>query len=247
MPEPTRQSLCCSQPEHRPTLSHQMSQRRKMQWPDRGSNPGPLAHQQMVKQETKTDSHVYNPILSSSTPVTDQSSLQNTFNSSYLAAMRVPQLPFFSGEDLKGDISFEIWKFELNCPITDGVYPDSLILHAIRKSLRCKSRDILLTLGESASPSVILNKLEGIYGNVSSNEVLFQQFYLVSQLENESVADYSVRIENLLRRATQSRPIHEIVRNEMLCAKLWNQVSQTNSRPSHWLWRTGWLSLLLRR
>ena len=29
MPEPTRQSLCCSQPEHAPTLSHQMSQGRK--------------------------------------------------------------------------------------------------------------------------------------------------------------------------------------------------------------------------
>ena len=31
MPEPTRQSLsgCCSQPEHGPTLSHQMSQGRK--------------------------------------------------------------------------------------------------------------------------------------------------------------------------------------------------------------------------
>ena len=36
MPEPTRQSLCCSQPEHGPTLSHQISQRRKMHmaWPE---------------------------------------------------------------------------------------------------------------------------------------------------------------------------------------------------------------------
>ena len=34
MPEGTRQSLCCSQPEHGPTLSHQMSQERKkhMAW-----------------------------------------------------------------------------------------------------------------------------------------------------------------------------------------------------------------------
>ena len=69
-----------------------------------------------------------------------------------------------------------------------SIYPDSLILQAIRKSLRGKSRDILLTLRESASPSIILNKLEGIYGNVSSNEVLLQRFYLESQLENESVS-----------------------------------------------------------
>ena len=133
----------------------------------------------------------------------------------------MPQLPFFSGEEQKGDVSFEVWKFELNCLIKESVYPDSLILQAIRKSLRGKSRDILLTLGESASPSIILNKLEGIYGNVSSTEVLLQQFYLESQLENESIADCSVRIENLLRRATQNRPVHEIVRSEMLWARLW--------------------------
>ena len=30
MPEPTRHSLCCSQPEHGPTLSHQMSQERNL-------------------------------------------------------------------------------------------------------------------------------------------------------------------------------------------------------------------------
>ena len=109
----------------------------------------------------------------------------------------MPQLPFFSGEEQKGDVSFEVRKFELNCLIKEYVYPDSIILQAIRKSIRGKSRDILLTLGESASPSVILSKLEGIYGNVSSNEVLLQQFYLELKLENESIADYSVRIENL--------------------------------------------------
>ena len=147
-------------------------------------NVGPVQYN--VKQ--KADNvpaypHVYNPILSSSSPLIgnnhpNQNTFQSSFNTSYLARMRVPQLPFFSGEEQKGDVSFEVWKFELNCLI---VYPDSLILQAIRKSLRGKSRDILLTLGESASPFIILNKLEGIYGNVSSNEVLLQQFYLESQ------------------------------------------------------------------
>ena len=61
---------------------------------------------------------------------------------------------------------------------------------------------------------------------------MLQQFYLVSQLENESVADYSVRIENLPRRATQNRPIHEIVRNEMLCARLWNGLRDSRLKNS---------------
>ena len=37
-----------------------------------------------------------------------------------------------------------------------------------------------------------------------------------------SVADYSIRIENLLRKATRSRIISDEIRNEMLCSKLWN-------------------------
>ncbi|MBV2113413.1 MAG: hypothetical protein KUF82_20870, partial [Candidatus Thiodiazotropha sp. (ex Ctena orbiculata)] len=148
-------------------------------------------------------------------------SFNTTLNSSYLASMRLPQLPFFSGEDQKGDVSFEVWKFELSCLIREN-YPDSLVLQSIRKNLRGKAREILLTLGETAKPSDILNKLEGIYGNVSTSEVLLQQFYIQSQGADESVADYSIRIENLLRRAVRNRSITDTVRNEMLCSKLWN-------------------------
>ena len=148
-------------------------------------------------------------------------SFKTSFNSSYLASMRLPQLLFFSGEDQKGDISFEVWKFELSCLIKEN-YPDSLILQSIRKNLRGKAREILLTLGETAKPSNILNKLEGIYGNVSTSEVLLQKFYIESQGKDESVADYSIRIENLLRKAIRSRTISDDKRNEMLCSKLWN-------------------------
>ena len=150
-------------------------------------------------------------------------SFNTTLNSSYLASMRLPQLSFFSGEDQKGDVSFGVWKFELSCLIKEN-YPDSLILQSIRKNLRGKAREILLTLGETAKPSDILNKLEGIYGNVSTSEVLLQQFYIQSQGAGESVADYSIRIENLLRRAARNRSITDTIRNEMLCSKLWNEL-----------------------
>ena len=102
-------------------------------------------------------------------------SFNTSFNSSYFASMRLPQLSFFSGEDQKGDVSFEEWKFELSCLIKEN-YPDSLILQSIRKNLRGKAREILLTLGETANPSDILNKLEGIFGNVSTSEYYFRNF-----------------------------------------------------------------------
>lgn len=143
-------------------------------------------------------------------------------NSSYLASMRMPQLPPFSGENQKGDVSFEVWKYELHCLIRDAFYPEALILQSIRKSLKGKARDILLTLAQTAKPPDILSKFEGIYGIVSSKEVLLQQFYLETQQPDESVADYSIRIENLLRRATDKKQIEESSRHEMLCSKLWN-------------------------
>ena len=66
----------------------------------------------------------------------------------------------------------------------------------------------------SAAPSDILNKLEGIYGIVSSRQIVLQQFYLVAQHDYESVADYSVRIENSLIRATVSNTLVDSLKHE---------------------------------
>lgn len=170
-----------------------------------------------VRISTEPDSDQKPPEVKTSVPTGTR-----ILDPSVLASMRIPQLPPFSGENQKGDVSFEVWKYELHCLIRDAVYPNTLILLAVRRSLKGRARDILLTVGESATPSDILAKLEGIYGNVSSSEVLLQQFYLESQKADETVADYSIRIENLLRRATQKRIISESIRNEMLCSKLWN-------------------------
>ena len=145
-----------------------------------------------------------------------------TLEQSYLAQMRIPQLPEFSGENQKADVSFEVWKFEMNCLINESVYPNSHMLQAVRKSLRGRARDILLTISQTTSPTDVLNKLDHIYGNVSSKAV--QQYYIESQREGETVADLRIRIENLLRRATQGTEIDDKLQNERLCSKLWNDL-----------------------
>ena len=80
-------------------------------------------------------------------------------------------------------------------------------------------------MDSTATPTDILSKLDDIYGIVSSRQNLLQQFYLETQQADESVADYSIRIENLLRRATVSTQLHKGERHEMLCSKLWNGLS----------------------
>ena len=68
----------------------------------------------------------------------------------------------------------------------------------------------------SAAPSDILNKLDYIYEIVSSRQIILQQFYLEAQNDHESVAGYSVRIENLLRRATVSNTLVDSVKHEVM-------------------------------
>ena len=56
-------------------------------------------------------------------------------------------------------------------------------------------------LGENASVTDILNKLDGFYGNVFSGETLIQSFYSDFQKEGESVVEYGSRLEQVLSRA----------------------------------------------
>jgi hypothetical protein len=70
------------------------------------------------------------------------------------------------------DCAFDLWRYEINCLIRNGVYPEHILLESIRKSLKGKAHTVLLHLGEDASVQDILSELEGIYGNVSSGEKL---------------------------------------------------------------------------
>ncbi|XP_060587413.1 uncharacterized protein LOC132742926 [Ruditapes philippinarum] len=132
---------------------------------------------------------------------------------------RVPKLPEFSGED-PDDCAFDLWRYEINCLIRNAVYPEHILLESIRKSLKGKARTVLLHLGEDASVQDILSELEGIYGNVSSGEKLKEKFYCAQQLPAESIADYSLRLEQLLSKSNIR--FEQSTKNEMLCNRLWS-------------------------
>ena len=84
------------------------------------------------------------------------------------------------------------------CLQKESIYPDAHILQAIRQSLKGEARDTLLTVGESATSKDVLIKLNALYGIASSNESIMQQFYLAYQKASENVAQYSIRLENIL-------------------------------------------------
>ena len=101
---------------------------------------------------------------------------------------------------------------------------------AIRSSLRGKARSSLLTLPTDATPEQIVQKLEDIYGNIYPTEKLLQQFYAATQEKGESVADYGMRLENLLQTCIDRGSISLGARDDMLTTKLWSGLSDSNLR-----------------
>ena len=81
----------------------------------------------------------------------------------------------------KHENTFEVWKLEVKSLMSMNVYSDISIVQAIWKSLRGQARNILFTLGSSAKAVDIVERLESVYGNVSSGE---EEFYTVHQEEN---------------------------------------------------------------
>lgn len=133
---------------------------------------------------------------------------------------RIPKLPQFSGENRPGDCEFEVWKYDLHCLIRGRMYPDHILHEAIRNSLKGKARTVLLHLGEWATISDIIAELEAIYGNVSTSERLKEQFYCAKQEVNESVAEYSLRLEQILTNANLN--LDKYAKNDMLRNRLWS-------------------------
>jgi hypothetical protein len=151
----------------------------------------------------------------------------NASHVAHFSAPRVPKLPEFDGNETV-DCAFDMWRYDVNCLIRNQVYPDHVILEAIRKSLKGKARTVLLHLGEGASVFDILIELEGIYGNVATGEKLKEQFYCARQEPNESVADYSVRLEHLL--CQTNLYLDKDTKNDMLRNRLWSGLRDSQLR-----------------
>ena len=132
-----------------------------------------------------------------------------------------PRIPTFSGEE-KSEVSFDVWRYEVKCLLREANYPDAVILEAVRGSLKGRARGLLLSLSFTASAKEIIGKLEGVYGNVFSNEALLQKFYMECQQPGQSVADYGLKLESILQLAVDKGQIAEASKNEMLRSKLWS-------------------------
>ena len=100
-----------------------------------------------------------------------------------------PKFSPFSGEDPKpkAEATYEAWRYEVNCTRESGDYSESMIAQAFRKSLRNPAKKVLLPLGTTADVDTIMDKLDGVFGNVAKGQSVLKEFYTAAQMESETV------------------------------------------------------------
>ena len=130
-------------------------------------------------------------------------------------AYQKPKLPIFSGEE-KSETSFDVWKLEVKCVLREGNYTGSSVLQAIRGSLKGKARSLLLSLFEHATAENIIDKLDGVHGNVYSSEALLEKCFKETQQPNQSVAEYGMKLESIIQSAVEKGDISIVAKNQML-------------------------------
>lgn len=166
------------------------------------------------------------------------------------ATYSTPKLPTFSGNESsqKGEVTYDVWSFEVRCLQRTGQYPEHIILQALRNSLKGTARSMLVSLGEGASVNDVLTKLDGFYGTVSTCEILMQSFYNDYQKENESIVSFASRIEETLIKAINRGHLDISAKDSMLRSKFWTGLKSQelrNSTRHHYDGKKNFQSLLM--
>ena len=120
---------------------------------------------------------------------------------------QLPRLSIFFGEDGKGEVSYQTWKYEIECLKEEKKYPEDQILVAIRRAAKGEAANILRRLGIKASITEILKKFNSTFGDIDSPELIMKKFYAAEQKPSESLINYTVRIEELFSQAVKVKAL----------------------------------------
>lgn len=136
------------------------------------------------------------------------------------------RIPNFHGDSGKSEVDYELWRNEVDCLRNEGTYTEAQVLQAARKSLRGEAAGVAKRMGTSITIEGLLQTLDGVYGLVEVGETLMSQFYSAQQMETETVAAWSCRLEELLHKAKQKGQVSSGAVNEMLRTKFWTGLRQ---------------------
>ena len=137
----------------------------------------------------------------------------------YISVPQVPRLPVFSGA--KKDCSFDLWLYEVTC-LQERKYKDSVIWEAVQRSLRDAAARTAMLLGPKADLASILSKLTSIYGDIGGAEAVMTELYNIKQRPDESVSDWSCRLEDVVNKAKLLGRITADQVDSTLCSRFWH-------------------------
>lgn len=118
-----------------------------------------------------------------------------------------PRVSFFYGEPGKGEVSYPSWRYEINCLLSEGSYSKDQILQGVRRSCKGEAANILRRVGIGANTKDILDKFESIYGGIETPESLLKKFYACQQEKDESVTEYSARLEEICAQSIEMNAV----------------------------------------
>lgn len=114
-----------------------------------------------------------------------------------------PKLSSFYGEEGKGEASWATFKYEVEALVANKQYTEEQILFGIRRGLKGQAADKLRRLGTEVTVKDILTKLETDYGTVESKEDIMRKFYSCLQKPDETIEQYSSRLEDQFDKAVK--------------------------------------------
>ena len=90
-------------------------------------------------------------------------------------------------------MSFELWVNRIRACKDD--YTEKAIKEAIQRSLKGAPANVLMFLGPKFTVDELVARLEKTYGSVATSDIMLAKLYQLEQQPQESVTDYSVRVE----------------------------------------------------
>ena len=116
-------------------------------------------------------------------------------------SLKYPKLATFYGEEGKGEVSWQTYKYAVESLITEGLYSSEQILMGMRGSLRGKASDKMRRLGHGILVEDVIDKLDKDYGDAESKLSVMSKFYACKQDTKETVQSSATRLEDLFDQA----------------------------------------------
>ena len=133
-----------------------------------------------------------------------------------------PKFAMFAGDGQKGEVSYAQWRSEVMSTLRAGIYQEGMIVVNMRRSLRGRAAEVLLSMGDSVSVREVVDKFDVRFGDILPTDVTLEQFFSAKQRPMESMSSWACRLEELLGKIRE--PASLTAARGMLRSRFWTGI-----------------------